>query len=70
MDYLTITEDRFDDVINLLRKSFPDEPLNAAVGLSVRDQPCPLLEHYDLKCMAEGYSILALDKETGLVSCA
>lgn len=68
MDYVTITEDKFDDVITLLRQSFPDEPLNASVGLSIRGQPCPLLEKYDLQCMGEGYSIMAVDKETGAVS--
>lgn len=68
MDYLTITEERFQDVIDLLRQSFPDEPLNASVGLSIRGKPSPLLEKYDLQCMAEGFSIMAVDKETGTVS--
>lgn len=67
MDYQIISEDKFEDVIIHLRESFPDEPLNASVGLSVRGKPCPLLEKYDLLTLGEGMSLVAIDKETGLV---
>lgn len=68
MDYQIITEDKFEEVINHLRQSFPDEPLNASVGLSIHGQPCPLLENYDLLTMKERMSVMAIDKITGTVS--
>ncbi|CAG9858636.1 unnamed protein product [Phyllotreta striolata] len=68
MEYGPIPSSRFDDVINHLRKSFPDEPLNASVGLSLHNQPCPLLEKYDLLTLHEGLSVMALDTETGEIA--
>lgn len=67
MEYHTVTPDRFEEVIHHLRHSFPDEPLNAAVGLSTHGKPCELLEKYDLATMGEGLSVMAIDKETGMV---
>lgn len=68
MEYGPIPASRYDDVISHLRKSFPDEPLNASVGLSFYNQPCPLLEKYDLITLQEGLSVMALNTETGEVS--
>lgn len=65
MDYQIITKDKFDEVITHLRHNFPDEPLNAAVGLSFHGKPSPLLEKYDLLSMEEGMSFMAVDNETG-----
>ncbi|XP_066245464.1 arylalkylamine N-acetyltransferase 1-like [Euwallacea similis] len=63
LDYVVIPPTRFDAVIDHLRINFPDEPLNASVGLCLHGIPCPLLEHHDLKTMEDGFSIMAIDKE-------
>uniref|UniRef100_A0A6P7GC60 Uncharacterized protein LOC114336297 n=1 Tax=Diabrotica virgifera virgifera TaxID=50390 RepID=A0A6P7GC60_DIAVI len=68
MEYVPIPSSRFEEVLGHLRMSFPDEPLNASVGLSLHGKPCPLLEKYDLLTMQEGMSIMALDTETNDVS--
>lgn len=67
MDYEIIPENRFDEVILHLRISFPDEPLNAAVKLSTHGKPCELLEKYDLHTLGEGMSVMAIDKNSGMV---
>ncbi|KAG5879467.1 Dopamine N-acetyltransferase, partial [Gonioctena quinquepunctata] len=64
MEYSVIPPSKFDDVIKHLRTNFPDEPLNASVGLSVHGKPCELLENYDLQTLQEGMSIMAVDTET------
>lgn len=67
MEYGPIPPSKFDDVINHLRFNFPDEPLNASVGLCMHGQPCELLEHHDLMTLKDGLSVMAVDKETGVV---
>ncbi|XP_074033287.1 arylalkylamine N-acetyltransferase-like 7 isoform X3 [Leptinotarsa decemlineata] len=64
MEYGLISGPKFDEVIKHLRNSFPDEPLNASVGLSVRGKPCELLEKYDLHTLEEGMSLMAMDAKT------
>ncbi|CAG9823042.1 unnamed protein product [Phaedon cochleariae] len=68
MEFGPIPATKFDAVIDHLRRSFPDEPLNASVGLSVRGQPCEMLEKYDLLTMQEGMSVMALDPDTGEIA--
>nr|CAH7738114.1 unnamed protein product [Callosobruchus chinensis] len=68
MEYGPIPPSKFDDVIDHLRENFPDEPLNASVGLSIKGQPCPLLEKYDIMTLQEGMSVMAVDKETGMIA--
>ncbi|XP_072396820.1 arylalkylamine N-acetyltransferase 1-like [Diabrotica undecimpunctata] len=68
MEYVPIPSSRFEEVLGHLRQSFPDEPLNASVGLSLHGKPCPLLEKYDLLTMQEGMSIMALDTETNEIA--
>ncbi|ENN75799.1 hypothetical protein YQE_07651, partial [Dendroctonus ponderosae] len=67
LDYSIIPPSRFNAVIEHLRVNFPDEPLNASVGLCLHGIPCPLLEHHDLKTMQDGMSIMAVDKEKNKV---
>lgn len=62
-----ITESRYDDVIQHLRHNFPDEPLNASVGLCKHGQACELLEHHDLMTLKDGLSVMAIDAKTGQV---
>ncbi|XP_063932539.1 uncharacterized protein LOC135144393 [Zophobas morio] len=68
MEYVTIPSSKFEDVIHHLRHNFPDEPLNASVGLCVHGKPCELLEHHDLMTMQDGLSVMALDKATGEIA--
>lgn len=68
LDYVIIPPSRFDAVIGHLRVNFPDEPLNASVGLCLHGIPCPLLEHHDLKTMEDGLSVMVIDKENDKVS--
>jgi len=68
LDYVIIPPSRFDAVIDHLRVNFPDEPLNASVGLCLHGIPCPLLEHHDLKTMEDGLSLMVIDKENDKVS--
>ncbi|ENN75800.1 hypothetical protein D910_11685 [Dendroctonus ponderosae] len=68
LDYSIIPPSRFNAVIEHLRVNFPDEPLNASVGLCLHGIPCPLLEHHDLKTMQDGMSIMAVDKEKNKIA--
>lgn len=68
MEYGPIPESKFDEVIHHLRFNFPDEPLNASVGLCVHGKACELLEHHDLLTLQDGLSVMATDPETGEVS--
>lgn len=63
-----IPESRYDEVIHHLRHNFPDEPLNASVGLCKHGQACELLEHHDLMTLKDGLSVMAIDSKTGKVS--
>ncbi|XP_050303266.1 arylalkylamine N-acetyltransferase 1-like [Anthonomus grandis grandis] len=62
LEYVIVPKSRFSDVIDHLRVSFPDEPLNAAVGLALHGIPCPLLEHHELKTLEDGMSLMAVDR--------
>ncbi|KAJ8942090.1 hypothetical protein NQ314_010163 [Rhamnusium bicolor] len=68
MEYGPIPSSKFDEVINHLRYNFPDEPLNASVGLCAHGQPCELLEHHDLMTLKDGLSVMAVDKKTGVIA--
>lgn len=68
MEFVTIPNSKFDDVIQHLRYNFPDEPLNASVGLCVHGKPCELLEHHDLVTLKDGFSIMALDNDKNEVN--
>lgn len=68
MDYVKITEDRFDDVIKFLQQSCPDEPLKASIGYNIHDQSRFYVEKHHRKCLKDGYAIMAVDKDTGTVS--
>lgn len=68
MEFGPIPASRFDEVIEHLRHSFPDEPLNVSVGLCSHGKPCELLEHHDLMTLQEGLSLMATDPQTGEVS--
>ncbi|KAL1505550.1 hypothetical protein ABEB36_005092 [Hypothenemus hampei] len=68
LEYTVIPQSLFDAVIDHLRVNFPDEPLNASVGLCLHGIPCPLLEHHDLKTMEDGLSIMAIDKKTDKIA--
>lgn len=63
-----IQESRYNDVLDYLKNHFHDEPLNVAVGLFKKGQTCELLENYDMETMKDGYSLMAVDPETGKVS--
>lgn len=67
MEYGPIPASKYEQVIHHLRHSFPDEPLNASVGLCVHGKACELLEHHDLLTMQDGLSIMAVDPDTGEV---
>lgn len=66
--FQVIPEAKFDDVIHHLRYSFPDEPLNVAVGLCKHGEACELLEHHDLMSLKEGLSLMAVDPANNEVS--
>ncbi|XP_057655511.1 arylalkylamine N-acetyltransferase 1-like [Diorhabda carinulata] len=68
MEYTSIPASRFEEVIRHLRLSFPDEPLNASVGLSLYGKPCSLLEQYDLSTLEEGLSVMAVDTYTNEIA--
>ncbi|KAJ8919253.1 hypothetical protein NQ315_003836 [Exocentrus adspersus] len=68
MEYGPIPPSKFDDVIHHLRYNFPDEPLNASVGLCMHGQPCELLEHHDLMTLKDGLSVMAVDKDTEVIA--
>ncbi|CAG9762802.1 unnamed protein product [Ceutorhynchus assimilis] len=68
LNYIIVAPARFDSVIDHLRVNFPDEPLNASVGLCLHGTPCPLLEHHDMKTMEDGYSLMAIDKENDKIA--
>lgn len=68
MEFGPIPPSKFDEVIQHLRHNFPDEPLNASVGLCVHGQVCELLEHHDLVTLQDGLSVMAMDPKTGDVS--
>ncbi|XP_060530571.1 arylalkylamine N-acetyltransferase 1 [Cylas formicarius] len=68
LQYGLIPPSRFEDVIGHLRVNFPDEPLNAAVGLCFHGKPCPLLEHHDWKTLEDGLSVMVTDKDTGKIA--
>ncbi|CAH0559958.1 unnamed protein product [Brassicogethes aeneus] len=68
MEYQVIPESRFEEVIHHLRFNFPDEPLNVSVGFCAHGQECELLEHHDLETLREGFSLMALDTETGVIA--
>ena len=67
MEFGPIPESRFDEVIEHLRFSFPDEPLNVAIGLCQYGQACEPLEAHDFMTMKDGLSIMATDPKTGEV---
>ena len=68
LKYSIISPSRFNAVIDHLRVNFPDEPLNASVGLCLHGIPCPLLVHHDLKSMEDGLSIMVVDEEKQTVT--
>ncbi|KAF7271006.1 hypothetical protein GWI33_016066 [Rhynchophorus ferrugineus] len=68
LEYAIVPSSLYDSVIDHLRVNFPDEPLNASVGLCVHGKPCPLLECHDMKTMQDGLSIMAMDKKTGKIA--
>ncbi|EFA02243.1 arylalkylamine N-acetyltransferase 1 [Tribolium castaneum] len=68
MEYGPIPSSKFTDVIHHLRHNFPDEPLNASVGLCVHGKPCELLEHHDLQTLEDGLSIMAVESTTGEIA--
>ncbi|XP_030747255.1 dopamine N-acetyltransferase [Sitophilus oryzae] len=68
LEYGIVPESLYESVIDHLRVNFPDEPLNASVGLCVHGKPCPLLEAHDLKTMQDGMSVMAMDKKSGKIA--
>ncbi|KAJ8968896.1 hypothetical protein NQ317_008833 [Molorchus minor] len=68
MEYGPIPASKYDDVINHLRHSFPDEPLNVSVGLCEHGKPCELLERHDLMTLKDGLSVMATDMERGVIA--
>lgn len=64
MDYVKVTEDRYDDVIKYLRYTFfVDEPLNKAMELCKPGERHAESEKYARKTMEEGLSIAAISEE-------
>ncbi|XP_044749553.1 arylalkylamine N-acetyltransferase-like 2 [Coccinella septempunctata] len=68
MQFELLEECRYNDVLEYLKNHFHDEPLNVAVGLFKKGQTCELLENYDLQTMKDGYSLVAIDPETGKIA--
>lgn len=68
MEFGPVPPARFDEVIQHLRLSFPDEPLNVSIGLCKYGEPCELLEHHDLMTLQEGLSVMAVDVKTGEIA--
>lgn len=68
MEFQLIPESKFDEVLQHLRHSFPDEPLNVAVGLCKHGEQCELLERVDLMSLKDGLSLMAIDPITNEVS--
>ncbi|XP_018319874.1 uncharacterized protein LOC108733274 [Agrilus planipennis] len=67
-EYSVIPSTRYSDVINMLRFSFYDEPLNVSVGLCKCGEPCESLEKYNLATMEDNMSIMAVDKCTNEIA--
>lgn len=64
MNYVKITDDRYDDVIKYLRYTFfVDEPLNKAMELCKPGEKHAESEKYALKTMEEGLSIVAVSED-------
>ena len=60
---ITITDDKYDDVIKHLRDSFfVDEPLNSAVGLCKRGETHEELEKYCRLTLSQKFSCMVIDE--------
>lgn len=56
-----------DEIVQFMRKHFPDEPLNRALGLTPKDEIYKYIEQLDLQTIEDGLSVKAIDLETGKV---
>lgn len=64
MKYITITPDRFDDVIKYLRYTFfADEPLNKALQLCKPGEGHAESEKYSRETLSEGLSVMAVTED-------
>lgn len=64
MKYITITPDRFDDVIKYLRYTFfADEPLNKALQLCKPGEGHAESEKFSRETLKEGLSVMAVSDD-------